>query len=128
MHSAINMLLKFTTLHWNHNLYRKIETEYIVRLEGDPLSISPLSSFSGSKQLTHQSHFRLSLALLSVCFPLFFHFWLPPGVRLSWISRTLRFLHFSGDRHHIQFQKKENLKLQGKHLVQDLFYSIIRHQ
>ena len=24
--------------------------------------------------------------------------------------------------------EKENLKLQGKHLVQDLFYSIIRHQ
>jgi len=42
------------------------------------------------------------------CFvPLFFHFWLPPGVRISWISRTLRILHFIGDQCHIQFQMKK---------------------
>lgn len=68
----------------------------------------------------HWSYFRLSLALLNVCLPLFFHFWFPPGVRVTWISLTLRILQFK-ESHVVQLQEFLN----GKDALSTNFFSYL---
>ena len=77
MYSTVNMLLKFTTLHWNHNLYR-----------GREVNLRPIlhSSFSRPKQSDAANSFSPILGPLKCLLPLVL-----PLLVASWRTTLLDF-------------------------------------